>query len=1114
MGHEKEKSSIAFAQQAQRLAHLTPGQENDKTGSTQAVEAKFVTPLDPVVATANGGRLPAIPIEEAAKLNRLKDELDGHDRPRSPPRGVVRESKDGTKHGPRILSPPTSPREEEEKRIRSSSAEEEPDAPLTQSVPPSRTNPLFPPLPMLFYDEEQKRAQERRAANREWAKQQGIRTPSGEKGDTIPQDGEFIPTEGGPDPLVVDVAYYARRVGLDSEIFEVQTEDGFIIELWHVFNPRDYKRPSTPSRKSDGPDVFQNSPRDSAYGEAAPFSDGQKKYPVLMMHGLLQCSGAFCSNDDDSLAFYLAKSGYDVWLGNNRCGFTPKHTMLSYEDPRMWAWNIRQMGVMDLAALTSRVLKETGFPKLALIAHSQGTTQTFVALAKEQRPELGEKISVFCALAPAAYAGPLIGKMYFKFMRLVPPSLFRMIFGIHAFIPPMMEAHKVFPAPFYGWIGYHVFSFLFSWSDTRWDRGLRNRMFQWAPVYVSAESMRWWLGRECFARQKCILATREEGRLEDKEDEEDDAVIRRHFESEKKREVGITERRKLQRNLTSFHCQTPTHQHHDRRRGQFAWYDDRFPPLAMWVGGADDLVDGRRLLRRFDRGREPHVRIVHKKIIEGYEHLDVIWAMDAIEKVGKEVREVIWRTVDAESAKKCRVPVGCTNPVEADPPNDDVPMLHSGGRIRMASISEQGPPADIVVPKNKTRRQAQEMPQTNGVNGAKQTLSEDQHEAGLEHSGPRTNIESSREKEGEHNYIRNEAKMYGRGEAIKKHLRTAAVPVGHVLKLGVLVIALGGCLLIQCIIVAWLCLVAAQAKLLLTNAKLLHAAFEQQEDVAATAIDAQETPGDAEILRRMEERERAVRAAMAESAAQITPDALQEVRSFANEATKSIHKPRKPEQPQHQKRFSTGPRVLNLPPSTSTRAKAPPKPLQPQQPTQTGTPPHFRKVQEIIEEKSNEAPPTPQKANGQPKKQYSISELKALNPVTAKRHTALPVPPGFQPMAADPHQQEALDALLTPASPESKTNPPPVAPPTLIKPAVSPAEIEKCRKAVLKAQELYQDALSYFQLGKGRSGARKGRNKRLERAETYYREKCRALREVAEGDEVLREIYRQGSKYP
>ena len=79
----------------------------------------------------------------------------------------------------------------------------------------------------------------------------------------------------------------------------------------------------------------------------------------------------------------------------------------------------------------------------------------------------------------------------------------------------------------------------------------------------------------------------------------------------------------------------------------------------MWVCGVDDLANGRRLLRRFERNREPHVDVVHSKIIEGYEHLDVIWAIDAIEKVGKEVRKVIWKTAPEEARKVCRVPRGC-----------------------------------------------------------------------------------------------------------------------------------------------------------------------------------------------------------------------------------------------------------------------------------------------------------------------------------------------------------------------------------------------------------------------------------------------------------------------
>jgi len=716
----KSEAAIEFAHQAERLAQYTLEQELKRhSQSTQAVEAKFVTAQDPVIVTANGSRLPAVPIDEALKLNRLRDQLEDRETDGSiPVKYSTRQAKDGTTHG--IL--------EKDGAWQSS----EPSAPLRDAVAPSRTNPMFPPLPTYgppsflrtihcaffrvtssvlsflfllvivlgaaftsiplafehirlllqfknpdkrrpFFEEEQRRKQARVEANRDWAKDKPSTSPAGVR-ETPPQDGRFVPTEGGPDPLVCDPGYYARRVGLDVEMFDVETEDGFIIELWHVYNPREYRPVSPAAHGPRGPDIFNTNKSDPEFGEAErAFQEGNKKYPVLMIHGLLQSAGAYCCTDDDSLAFYLAKSGYDVWLGNNRCGFNPRHTLLEYADPRMWSWNIRQMGVLDLPALISRVLSETGFEKLGLVCHSQGTTQTLVALAKEQRPDIGEKISVFCALAPAAYAGPLIGKAYFKFMRVINPDFFRCIFGIHAFIPFMMRMHKLLPATVYGAMGYRVFSFLFNWSDTRWEMDLRDRMFQFAPVYVSAESMRWWLGRECFAKQKCILATREEGRMEDEEDEEEDEVIRRYYDGEHTDTEKSPDRDGEERSGRD-HSHIP-HQDRDtsEERGKYAWYNEQFPPLAMWVAGNDDLVDGRRLLRRFDRGREPHVNVVHKKIIEGYEHLDVIWAMDVIEKVGREVKDVIWATASEEARMQCRTPTGCEDkPEDQEESNDNL----------------------------------------------------------------------------------------------------------------------------------------------------------------------------------------------------------------------------------------------------------------------------------------------------------------------------------------------------------------------------------------------------------------------------------------------------------
>lgn len=679
-----------FAKQAQKLS-LGGGKDEQQQEENAAIAARFVTPRDAIIETVDGERLPAVPVEEAKKLNRLRDEAIDDDAATDPAHLARDETGDETT-GVKNALPATQTSE---------NRESSPDAhggPLEYAKPPAHTHPLFPPLPLYgpssllrtlqcqtfrvvsfwlslsflgviivgscvneirpgirkmwagirgkdldverpFYKEEMERASIRREQAKRWDRRQHITNPTEmeiakEEGRIInaedpDSDFEYPPLEGGHDPVVCDIGYYARRVGLDVEKFKVQTEDGFILTLWHVYNPNEYKPLPESERGFRQPDVFYDQ-------KTKDFPEKNRRYPVLLIHGLLQSSGAYCVNDDDSLAFFLCKAGYDVWLGNNRCGFEPQHKTLKYSDPRMWCWNIRHMGVLDLPAFISRVVYETGFEKVGLICHSQGTTEAMVALAEDQRPDLGEHISVFCGLAPAAYAGPLIKKAYFRFMRIISPSAFRLFFGIHSFIPLMMTMHSLLPSRLYGALGYQIFSYLFDWSDKRWDRGLRDRMFQFSPVYVSAESMRWWLGRDGFAVQKCILATEEQGLREDEEDREYDDKNSNENNDEPDSTAELTT--------------TPS----DRK--QTAWYGPKTPPFAFWVAGSDGLVDGRRLLRRIRNGREPHVRLVHEKIIEGYEHLDVLWAMDAIDQVGKEVAEVVWKTISEEERRKCRVP--------------------------------------------------------------------------------------------------------------------------------------------------------------------------------------------------------------------------------------------------------------------------------------------------------------------------------------------------------------------------------------------------------------------------------------------------------------------------
>lgn len=83
-----------------------------------------------------------------------------------------------------------------------------------------------------------------------------------------------------------------------------------------------------------------------------------------MLPGLMQSSGAYCVNDESSVAFFLCKSGYDVWLGNNRGYFHPEHTSLKSSNPKFWAWNLRQMGSLDIPAQVYFVRAQTHTQKV------------------------------------------------------------------------------------------------------------------------------------------------------------------------------------------------------------------------------------------------------------------------------------------------------------------------------------------------------------------------------------------------------------------------------------------------------------------------------------------------------------------------------------------------------------------------------------------------------------------------------------------------------------------------------------------------------------------------------------------------------------------------------
>uniref|UniRef100_A0A182W0D0 Lipase 3 n=1 Tax=Anopheles minimus TaxID=112268 RepID=A0A182W0D0_9DIPT len=230
------------------------------------------------------------------------------------------------------------------------------------------------------------------------------------------EDNE-IPVEEDPPFRVSDEDAYLTvpqlvwKYGYEIEIHEVQTGDGYLLDLYRI-----------PGRRA-------------ASGQ--PPLQPYRNAPIFLMHSLLSsCADWVLMGPGRALAYLLADAGYDVWMGNARgTRYSRKHVHLDPDrSNEFWNFTWHEIGLYDVPALIDYVLTVSDQPRLHYAGFSQGTMVLFVLLS--ERPEYNAKLIDMQAISPSVYMYRLEGRIVRTFIRLADPLVLALdAAGRHEILP-------------------------------------------------------------------------------------------------------------------------------------------------------------------------------------------------------------------------------------------------------------------------------------------------------------------------------------------------------------------------------------------------------------------------------------------------------------------------------------------------------------------------------------------------------------------------------------------------------------------------------------------------------------------------------------------------------
>uniref|UniRef100_A0A7S1QCE9 Lipase n=1 Tax=Neobodo designis TaxID=312471 RepID=A0A7S1QCE9_NEODS len=327
-------------------------------------------------------------------------------------------------------------------------------------------------------------------------------------------------------------------------------------------------------------------------------------YPVVLQHGLVDSAVTWVANahayQNLGTMLHADNSGrtYDVWMPNSRGNhYSMANKNYPTEDSRDTAyWQSIDMDLMakyDLPAVIDYVLNATGRTTLTWVGHSQGTWQAFSAFSTVH-PSYADKVDLFVALAPVAYVGHSTSLLLRIIADLDAGQIIEFL-GFKEFLVNdwlLRQISKV--CPDVGHLCQDALDLVFGHgnpanrNDTQYAQILR-----YDPGGTSVNNMLHWvqeLKRDTYAMHDYGRATNEQ--------------------------------KYHQATAPSYHLSQMTK-----------------PPTALFAGTSDALADPQDV--EVLVSQVPPAAIVNATYVDGYNHMDFVWGLDAHTRVYPKIMQLI-----------------------------------------------------------------------------------------------------------------------------------------------------------------------------------------------------------------------------------------------------------------------------------------------------------------------------------------------------------------------------------------------------------------------------------------------------------------------------------------